>query len=317
MLKELKFVQGAVAKKDFVPALTHFKIGNGRILGANGQISLSSPLALDLEACPRAVEFAKAIQSCEEEVALKMSKGNRLSIYSGNFKAHIPCTTEPFPEITPQGPIIELRPGFLEALSIVEPFIGEDASRRWCMGVLFRGQSVFATNNVVLVEHWLEVAFPIEVNIPAFTVRELLRIKEDPTHLQADAHSITFHYADGRWMNSVVYGTDWPDLARILNAPSQPQIVPQDLFQAAEKLKPFTDALGRLWLTPGILSTTQDNAEDGAQIYLPYLHATGCYNVGHLLSLADVAQMIDLSTYPAPALFFGEKVRGAIIGIRQ
>jgi len=30
MLRELKFVQGAVAKKDLLPAMTHFAIEGGR-----------------------------------------------------------------------------------------------------------------------------------------------------------------------------------------------------------------------------------------------------------------------------------------------
>jgi hypothetical protein len=32
MLDALKFVKGAVAKKDFVPELTHFRITGGRVV---------------------------------------------------------------------------------------------------------------------------------------------------------------------------------------------------------------------------------------------------------------------------------------------
>ena len=40
MLAELKFVQGAVAKKDFIPSLTHFEIKDGMIKGLNGSLAL-------------------------------------------------------------------------------------------------------------------------------------------------------------------------------------------------------------------------------------------------------------------------------------
>ena len=66
MLEVLKFVKGAVGKKDYVPALTHFQIADGRITGFNGKISLSSPIALDLECCPKAIPFVKAIEACTD-----------------------------------------------------------------------------------------------------------------------------------------------------------------------------------------------------------------------------------------------------------
>lgn len=48
MLKDLKFVQGAVAKKDLLPAMTHFRIENGHVRSFNGQMAISSPVAFDL-----------------------------------------------------------------------------------------------------------------------------------------------------------------------------------------------------------------------------------------------------------------------------
>jgi len=44
MLKELRFVQGAVAKKDFVPAMTHFRIEKGTVRSFNGNLAICSPL---------------------------------------------------------------------------------------------------------------------------------------------------------------------------------------------------------------------------------------------------------------------------------
>ncbi len=42
MLDTLKFIQGAVARKDHVPALVHFRIAGGRIRGFNGTLSLAA-----------------------------------------------------------------------------------------------------------------------------------------------------------------------------------------------------------------------------------------------------------------------------------
>ena len=43
MIDAVKFVQGAVAKKDYVAELTHFLIQDNRITGYNGIMGLSSP----------------------------------------------------------------------------------------------------------------------------------------------------------------------------------------------------------------------------------------------------------------------------------
>ena len=47
MLDALKFVKGAVARKDAVAVLTHFRIQHRYIMGYNGLIALGHPLELE------------------------------------------------------------------------------------------------------------------------------------------------------------------------------------------------------------------------------------------------------------------------------
>jgi hypothetical protein len=70
MLDALKFVRGAIARKDLVAALSHFRISGGRIKGYNGKIALCCPLPLDLDVMPKAEPFVKAIATCEQTVAI-------------------------------------------------------------------------------------------------------------------------------------------------------------------------------------------------------------------------------------------------------
>ena len=99
MLSSLKFVQGAVAKKDFVPALNHFRIEGGRVKGYNGMIALCGPIDLDLSITPKALEFTKAIQACTDTISLHITPAGRLSIKSGRFKAFVDCLDEAFPAL--------------------------------------------------------------------------------------------------------------------------------------------------------------------------------------------------------------------------
>lgn len=316
ILQALKFVQGSVAKKDFVPALTHFKIGGGRIQGYNGNVSLSCPIPLDLEVTPNAIKFIKAIETCKVETAISLTPTKRLSIKSGSFKAFVECTDEAFPHVYPEGATIELENGLLGILKKLQPLIAVDASRPWATGIMFRGSSAFVTNNIIVAEQWLGYSFPVEVNIPAVTIRELLRIKEEPISIQVTETSITFHYTGDRWLRSQLTPLGWPDLSKLLGRESNQITPPEGFYDGLRDLVPFVDELFRVYLHDGYASTTkEENA--GARVDIPNLKGIGCFNINQLLLLEGNATHIDLLQYPSPCLFYGENMRGCIAGIRE
>ncbi len=315
MLDTLKFIQGAVARKDHVPALVHFRIADGRIRGFNGTLALGSPIDLDLDVTPKATQFVKAIQTCADTIQLHMTPTGRLAVKSGRFKAFIDCTPESFPTVEPEGTLVELATPILPVLKVLAPFIADDASRPWARGILFRGQTATATNNIVLIEHWLDQRFPVEVNIPRAAIMEILRIGVEPSRLQMAEGSITFHYDSGRWLRSQVYATSWPDVAGLLDRPSTPVPVPPELWSAAEELAPFTDELGRLHFCAGSVTTSLTDA-DGASITLSNGPEAGCFNCDQLIALSGLVKTIDFTLYPKPCMFFGNQLRGAIVGMR-
>lgn len=316
MLDALRFVQGAVAKKDFVPALTHFRIADGTIYGYNGSIGLCCPIDLQLDIAPKALPFVKAIQTCKSTISLSMNSAGKLLVKSGSFKAQIECTTEPYPELKPEGDTVPVQEGFLDALRVLAPFIAEDASRPWARGILFRGQSAFATNNVVLVEYWVGSTTPVEINVPENAVKELLRIGEDPTHLQVTPNSATFHYSGNRWLRTQLLDLGWPDLSKVLDRDANPQPFPEAFWEAIDDLKPFVDEVGRVFLSAGKVSTTSD-ASAGAESDVEGLAADACINHRFLSMIQPIAERVDWSLYPGPCLFVGDRLRGAIVGIRK
>ena len=317
MLKELKFVQGAVAKKDFLPAMTHFVIEDGRVRAYNGMIALSSPLPFDIDCKPKAEPLVKAISNCNETVTLSMTPAGKLRIQSGKFRAFVDCIEEETAHVTPEGQEVQLDgEAVLEALKTIHPFIGDDASRPWTNGVLLRGQSAFATNNVILVEYWVGAQFPFTVNVPRQAIREMLRINEPPTHAQVTDKSITFHYSDGRWVRAQLYESEWPDMAKVLDKQADATTVDQRIFEALTTIKPFADKMGRVFISDGTLSTSHDPNVEGASYEIPGLPFAGIYNIDMLNLLKGVAELADFTTYPQPCLFYGQKLRGAIIGMR-
>lgn len=316
MLAELKFVQGAVAKKDLLPALTHFRIEGGHVRSYNGKLALSSPINFDIDCTPKAEPFVRAIQNCEETVTLNMTPTGRLSIKSGSFRAYIECVTTETPHVVPEGEHFDIDgEAMLRSLKTLNPFIGDDASRPWSNGVLLKGQSAYATNNVILAEYWVGATFPFTCCIPRDAIREILRIGEAPSAVQADANSISFHYGDGRWVRSNLLDTSWPDIERIIDVECNPSPILKEVFDAVNALKPFTDKLGRIYIENGTISTTIEESE-GASFDIPGLDWEGVYQVDMLRLLNGVAKQADFTLYPAPCAFYGDRLRGVILGMR-
>lgn len=318
MLRELKFVQGAVARKDLLPAMTHFRIEHGTVRSYNGTLAISCPIPLDIDCCPRADAMVRAIANCQEATTISITPGARLSIRSGRFRALVDTIEGETPHVYPAGePFAFDGAAFVEACKVLESFIGNDASRSWTNGVLLEGQSAYATNNTCLVQYWLGAAFPLRVNVPRAAIKEVLRVEEPPTHGQVDGSSITFHYTDGRWIRSQLLAVEWPmDLITgLLDQPSNPAALPEEFFEGLEKIKGMADGVSRVYLKDGALRTHADHDEGAAwDIDLP---AEGLYNLNMLNLLNGVVNSIDLTLYPKPALFFGERLRGAIVGMKM
>lgn len=324
LLKALKFVQGAVAKKDFLPAMTHFVIENDMVRAFNGSMALAAPIKLDIACKPKAIDFVRAIAHCVEGAvpALSMTPAGRLKVISGEFKAFIECVTDETPHVLPEGESVSFNgDAVLYAIKALEPFIGDDASRPWCNGVLMRGSSFYATNNVILAEYFTGIPMPITVNVPRAAIAEMLRINEPPTHAQLTTTSITFHYSDKRWVRTQLLGTEWPDVDMLLNQPCNPEPFEQGVFDGLDKIKGFADKLGRVFIKEGILSTGLDKDEEGrgATFNVPNVKWTGAYAIEMLKLLEGVVDTADFTTYPKPCMWYGKAgnpIRGAIIGMR-
>lgn len=316
MLDALKFVKGSVAKKDFVPELTHFFIRGGRITGYNGTMAVSTPIPFDVDCCPKAEPFVRAVEQCDEVTKLSLTPTGKLSVRAGKFKAFVECLSEPYTlPITMEGVKVALEDSFVPMLKILAPFIADDASRAWAKGIMFRDRVAMATTNPAFIQYWTGIDAP-PFNLPEMAVKELLRIGDSPEYMRVGPSSITFHYGQSqRWLWTTLYTDEWPSVERVLDQPETPMLqVKQEHLDALQKLRPFLDPAQRIYVKPQGLGTLAD-FEDGASVELP-MECEGIFNYSQLKLVLEVAEKVGLSAYPNPAPFFGPGFRGVLAGMR-
>ena len=317
MLEALKFASAAVGKRAFVEGATHFLIKDGMVRATNGVIAMAAPIPLAVECAPEAIPMVKAIANCEDATQLTLLANGKLNIKSGAFKANIPCTDKIAAHVDPEGEFYEINGAeLITALKAVGPFVGTDASRRFSMSVLIKGGSAYATNNVCIAQYWFGTPFPIDVVLSSEAVEALVKIKEIPVRAQVTKTSITFHYESGCWMRSTLMENGWPlNIDNILNVQSNPQTIDPSLFDALQKVKPFTDKTGRVYIENGTVRTHADETE-GASYNMQTDMVHGIYALEMLMLLKDNVETADTSLYPNPCTFFGHNFRGVLIGQR-
>jgi hypothetical protein len=322
MLDALQFVKRGVARRDIVPGLQHFRIQGKRVTGFNGEFSLSAPVDIGFDCAPHAGLFTQALNACDETILLKL-EASSLLVRSGSFKISVPCIDlNDVPVSQPSGMVIPLHDSLLDALKALREFVSVDASRPWACGVLFSGQSAYATNNAILAEYWLGTPFPHIVNVPSAIIDEVLRVDEELSSLQLDDSSITFHYTDGRWIKSALLALNWPDISATFEKAWRPQSlkeIPDSWRIAAEKLSGFGEKReAKLYFRGTELSTTSQGAVNGgAVVEINGLPERGIYYTVYLNQMLAVAEAADFERYPDPVPFVGERLRGALLGLRE
>jgi hypothetical protein len=322
MLDALRFVAAAVAKKDYVQDLQHFRIKDGRVTGFNGVVALSSDIDVDLDIHPNAAKMLAAIKACPGTIALNMTPAGRLAVKSEKFKSFVECLPQEsaqFPE--PEGEAIDLGENFMPGIKALAPAMGIDASRIWAMGIKLQNQSMFATNNVMLVEYWHGTDIPLDVVIPDVCVKELLRINENPTRVQVNDRCITFWFGEKRWLRSqLVEPTGWPmaKMDQVLSMSDGEQLAyPEGFFEAIDTLKPFLADSGTVYVSPDKVSTAKDEGEGtSVDVSIPGVTEMQAYHHRQLTLLGEISQTIDWTAYPAPCMFRGNRLRGALVGQR-
>lgn len=320
-MNSIKFVAGAISKRDVVPELTHFRLDDGTIRATDGIVTACAPIDVHLTALPHADTFTKAIKACKGSIAFHMTDAGRLAVKSGPFRAYVDCIDErPGYYGEPRGTMYEMpeQGGIVHMLDKLEPFMSEDAAHAWACGVRLDHNMALATNNIVAVQLWHGMNLPYAVTVPARAVKHLSNAPDPVTAVQVDDTSITFHFGPNYWLRTQVIAEPYRDIDAIIDrahSAAYPVAITAEIFAAADKLRPFFDSQSRCYFHADKMATEAED-QDGASIDLVAAGgAQGIYNMSQLSKLKGFATVIDWTKYPDPVPFAAEAMRGCIMGI--
>lgn len=315
MLKAVNFVYPAVGDKDGAEVL---RIKHGYVQAFNGSLAMCSPIPMDIDCQPNAKTLRTALKKYSDNVLqLALTDTGALQVKAGKFKSKIPCSSEALPTIQLPSTRAEINCQLImDCFKKLLPFVCADPKpdRAWCNGILLKDGQAFATNNVILINLWLGVTIPGEFIIPKQFVEAALSVKETPVEIRISNNAIAFIYARGEWLYGNLIGSKWPSLDPILNNHCQPILIPDGMYEALTELLPFQNSDKEVYFHDGYVAT---EATDGSSYEFEYSRKEwGAYGLGFMLSLEGVMTSIDLLLYPKPALFFGDNLRGAIVGLK-
>ena len=309
MLKAIKFVRGAVAKKDLVPILTSFHIYKGRIQGYNGSVCIDHPLErTDLDFTIPAAPFIRAMDICDGEPEITVLENSRVKFSKGNFNCKIACEdSELFPvaEFPEHGWGHDVPQDFIEKLKLIASFISEDASRPWSLAVKIVGTKMYATNNIVIAETELEKGFNAVV-LSSELVNELIRIGEKPISITYTDDETWFSYKNGAWIKGQTPVGEWPDIEQLFDFDDKGlEKIPHTLGDAINKLEHFAENGLIRFTEDGIFAGHEDDAlVDGFKL------DKVCFHVTPLQLVLNVAKSWDLKA--SPPRFSGDNIKGVI-----
>ena len=291
----------------------HLVFDQDQVRVFNGIVSLQAPFSAGAERFAVNEErLARALAACAGEglivsqtAEFLVFKRNKLTIRVRKLDAD-PVFNEsiPMPKKAQRVPAKELLP----ALSLVAPFVSEDASRPWSVAALVKDGYVWATNNLALVRTPFAASSSFRIPLPALQVLLALESfdwiahEEQRVVVGAGDMLIAFPESSG----------EWPDVSKFFaTKPKRLDKLDAELLVAAKTIEKFADRF--VTLSPEMMQGKTTTMESEYEVAVK--KGAGTYSARLLSLVLSVATHGDFSTYPKPVFFAGDGIEGVAVGV--
>ena len=309
LIEALKFLS-LVTKEKGNPNETHIILANKTASAFNGVISAGTPIDEELFACPHNQLLLTALSKSSHQLSMTQLSPSKLSIKSGRLQAVIPCLESNLLQSTlPDRATYQLSDNFKTGLEIVGILANENAQSVVAASILMNGQSLVATDRVMMMEYWHGCDLPPGLALPKAIVAPLTKTKKVLSGFGYSRSSATFHFEDRSWIKTQLYSESWPNIAAVFNRECAPSTLPEYLWAAINAVSKFS-ADGNLYARSGYLAS---HVQEGVGASFE------CEGVpdGVVLSIHQWAAVRDWAksvAWGSPTMIFGDNARAVIAG---
>lgn len=312
LLSALRFVELA-QQKEGAPYQTHCRITPHGIVAYDGVIAAGIPHTDELpEVCPNTYNLIHALDRARGSIAVTVEDG-KMTIKASKFTAVVPVMSPlDLQYVTPDAAQYPLTDDFRDAATKASVYTKEGAQTVVAASVLTRNGSLVGTNGNVVVEAWHGIPTPPGLVIPKRFIDQLAKLKKKIAHFGFTDTTLTIWFDDGCWLKTQLYSEPWPNIDMILayTDTAIPQDIPKDFWEGVNTIEPFAQENRIYFSDKGIRSNQHVGV--GADYNVKGLPDGQSYNIKYLLALEKLTNKWDFTGNDRVAVFFGDRIRGAI-----
>lgn len=313
----ISWVKEAVTTKALVTGMDYYNFSDDQVRATNGDITASFPIDTEHEFLVPSDEFNKIIARSTAEIKLEYD-GIFVKVKSGRLSATIETLQTdiwnyPGAEDCPWQTCPD---NLLDVLRKLLPFVSEQGTYAWSVGICLRGGWAFATNSISLAGVQYEGAEEIDVIVPIWAIKFLLATNENPIHWCWNQNYVAFEWESGAWMRSNLIAERFPDkIAQLIEQASSADMT-------AEVTKDFKDAFNRVcFKDEEVVTITNEKiiVKYGKslleeEIETPCLGLETHWSVKILKNVIESAEWWSPDMFPSPVPFQGNGVCGMVLG---
>lgn len=318
MREIIKWLKDAITTKKIVIEMSYYRASDGQLKATDGRITAGHPCDPNYKFLVPGTEFERVVAKLPGDIRVEHGDGN-ITLRSGRTWGTLECRDVndwDYP-IVDEEEWMPIPQGLIKALRMLLPFVSDNATHNWALGITLENGWAFATNNIALAGVPVPQIGSAIAIVPLWAVEFIIDREEGLVNWAWTEDYVAFQWENGCWMRSTLINDFFP-----------PQVSQMVKKAAAENPDTFMDedfkeaffqicgiAEGPITITENKISAKFQKAEMGAEVLIPELEGMETiWAAKYLDAVVRVAEWWDPKRWPNPTPFSGDGICGYIVG---